>query len=202
MNDYRGPAEPASQVSPTRPSGRGWLSHLLARLKTPPAPLRPAELLYNSCVTCARDPVLFRDGGVPDTLDGRFDALALTVTLVMLRIEAADDLAPAVRGAVQTALVERLIDDMDRTLREIGVGDMNVGKQVRAMAAACSGRHLAYRDALAAGDEGALSEALVRNLYRGDDPGARPLKGVADWITARRALLAACDIEDLMEGRL
>ncbi len=202
MRDYRGPAEAASQVSPSRPPRRGWLHRMLGHLKAPPPPPRPAETLYAACTALAREPVLFRDGGVPDTLDGRFDALALAVSLAALRLDAAEDLPQPVRTGWQTALVERLIDDMDRTLREIGVGDMNVGKQVRAMAAAFSGRHLAYRAALLADDPVALNEALARNLYRGAPPAVEQQAAVAGWIAAMRARLAACATQDLLEGRL
>lgn len=202
MPDYRGPAEAASQVSPGQLPERAWLRRMIDRLKTSPARARPAEPLYNACVLLARDPVLFRDGGVPDTLDGRFDALALVVSLTMLRLEAADDLEPPARAGWQTALVERLVDDMDRSLREIGVGDMNVGKQVRSMAAAFSGRHLAYRAALDAADDAVLHEALGRNLYRGDTPETGRLSTVAGWVVALRGRLAACATQDLTEGRL
>lgn len=202
MRDYRTPAEAATRVSTSQPPWRGWLRRIFGRWKAPPEPLRPAESFYNACIRLARDPALFRDGGVPDTLDGRFDALALVVSLAMLRLEAADDVEAAMRAGWQSALVERLVDDMDRSLREIGVGDMNVGKQVRSMAAAFSGRHLAYRAALDAGDAVALLEALGRNLYRGKVPVPERQAFVAGWIAAVRTRLAGCSTQDLMEGRL
>ena len=118
------------------------------------------ELAYAAIVEQARAPVFFATLGVPDTLDGRFDALALHVFLVLNRLKAD---RPASADFAQ-ALFDRMFTDMDRSLREMGVADLGVGRRVRAMAEAFMGRVRAYEQGLEQGDA-ALEAALRRNLY-------------------------------------
>ncbi|QXQ06988.1 ubiquinol-cytochrome C chaperone family protein [Sphingosinicellaceae bacterium] len=119
----------------------------------------PGDALYRRIVELARSPSWFQAGGVPDTVDGRFDAVALVLALVMLRLERED----AARFSVD--VTERFIADMDGSLRQMGIGDPTVGKQVGHMVGALGGRLGAYREALAG--QAPLAEALARNLYRG-----------------------------------
>lgn len=121
--------------------------------------------LYVSIVAEARDRHWYADFGVPDTLDGRFDMVAAVLALALLRIEAMGD--PGRESGAR--LTELFIDDMDGQLRQIGIGDVVVGKHIGKMMSAVGGRLAAYRDAL--GDEALLAEALERNLWRGE-PGA------------------------------
>ena len=122
--------------------------------------------LYTAAVEAARDPYIFETLGVPDTLDGRFDVIGLYVFLLVHRLhaesKAGKDLAQAVFDA--------MFSDMDINLREIGVGDMSVGKRVRAMWEAFHGRSAAYAPALEAGDVTALAGAITRNVWRGQAP--------------------------------
>ncbi|WP_218119119.1 ubiquinol-cytochrome C chaperone family protein [Limimonas halophila] len=118
-----------------------------------------ARALYDRVVEQARAPVFYRDLGVPDTLDGRFDAIVLHATLVIRRLQrAANPLAE--RGQ---ALFDTLVDDMDRSLREMGAGDLGVAPRVKRMAQGFYGRFDAYGRAL--DGEGDLCDALARNLY-------------------------------------
>ena len=137
----------------------------------------PGHALYARAVEAARRPDWYVRGHVPDTLDGRFDMIALVVALVLLRLERDADSREGV------LLTERFIADMDASLRETGVGDMSMGRHVGRMVSALGGRLGAYREGLAGGD---LRGALVRNVYRGDDPGE-----AADWLAAHVAALAA-----------
>lgn len=136
----------------------GWIDRLLGR--RPPSPA--ATTLYPAIVAVARDEHWYLSGGVPDTIDGRFDMIAVLLSLVMLRLERDPD-----QAATGVALAEAFVDDMDPQLRQIGFGDMVVGKHVGRMMGMLGGRLGAYRDGLAVGD---LSEALIRNLYRGNAP--------------------------------
>ena len=130
-------------------------------------PHRPAaEALYAVAVAAARDPVLFARLGIPDTLDGRFDSLSLFVVLLIDRLQAAPDPGPALAQAVFDAMFH----DMDRNLREMGVGDQSLPRRMKAMWNAFHGRALAYRPGLAAEDAGELAAALARNVWRGDPP--------------------------------
>ncbi|WP_340314782.1 ubiquinol-cytochrome C chaperone family protein [Rhizorhabdus argentea] len=152
--------------------------------------------LYNSVVAEARQPVWYAEMGVPDTLDGRFDMVSAILSLVLLRIEAEGD---AGRGA-SARLTEVFIDDMDGQLREIGIGDVIVGKHVGKMMAAMGGRLSAYREAI--GDQAALEAALVRNLWRGE-PGADAKPAlVAARMRAIAGRLAALRWDDLLANGL
>ena len=85
--------------------------------------------LYAAIVAEGRDPFWYREGQVPDTIDGRFDMIAAVTALVLLRLEAEGE---AGRGPA-ILLTETFIDDMDATLRQIGIGDYVVGKHVGRM---------------------------------------------------------------------
>jgi cytochrome b pre-mRNA-processing protein 3 len=150
--------------------------------------------LYRAVVAKARQPHWYVAGAVPDTIDGRFDMIAAVLAMVMLRLEA----DPAGARA-STHLSEAFVDDMDPQLREIGIGDLLVGKHVGRMMGMLGGRLGAYRDGLAAGD---LAPALVRNLYRGEAPQAAAVAHVADSLIAFRDQLADMDIGRLLAGEL
>lgn len=115
--------------------------------------------LYARLVEQSRAPAFYRELGVPDSLDGRFEMLALHVFVALRRLKQAGE------GGRAQALFDVMFGDMDRTLREIGVGDMSVGKRVKEMARALYGRIAAYEAGLAASDDAALVAALERNLY-------------------------------------
>jgi len=116
-----------------------------------------AERLYAAVVTRSREPVFFARLEVPDTLDGRFDLLTLHAWLVLKRYQPNAPLAQAV--------VDRIFVGFDEALREMGAGDMGLGRRMKTFADAFYGRLKAYE---AAEDAAAMSAALVRNLYRGN----------------------------------
>lgn len=167
------------------------LAHLLKHIR-PSAARLEAHRLYLEAAEAARNPWLYREAGVPDTLDGRFDALALHLFLLLrrLRAEGEDDAA----GERQRLLAEVFFEDMDRSLREMGVGDMGVGRRVQAMAEAFYGRMRAYEGAF--GDADALAAALRRNLYRHSAPPEGAAERVAAYMLAAGNQL---DVQSLKE---
>ncbi|MBA3879623.1 MAG: ubiquinol-cytochrome C chaperone [Sphingobium sp.] len=150
--------------------------------------------LYDAVVARGREPHWYLAGAVPDTIDGRFDMIAAILSLVLIRLEADPDAT-----AASVALTERFIDDMDAQLRQSGIGDVGLGKYVGQMVSMLGGRLGAYRDALAAGD---LRPALLRNLYRGDDPGTAALDHVAEALAAFSARLGEQPTPVLIAGLL
>jgi cytochrome b pre-mRNA-processing protein 3 len=124
---------------------------------------RTGYALYGAAVAAARDPYLYETLGIPDTLDGRFDLIGLHVFLVIRRLTG----LPAPGPELAQAVFDAMFNDMDVNLRESGVGDLSVGRKVRAMWEAFNGRSAAYRAALEAGDAAALTAALARNVWRG-----------------------------------
>jgi cytochrome b pre-mRNA-processing protein 3 len=156
----------------------------------PPAPVA----LYDALVAEARRPHWYREGQVPDTLDGRFDMVATVLALALLRLEALGD--PA-RGP-SARLAELFVSDMDGQLRQSGIGDLVVGKHVGRMMGQLGGRLAAYRAAL--GGDGDLSAAIDRNLYRGAAMPAAARAHVERGLGALAERLGMRDLPALMAG--
>jgi cytochrome b pre-mRNA-processing protein 3 len=157
------------------------------------AAVRP---LYDSAVACARLPLWYREGGVPDTIDGRFDMLSATLALVLIRLE---DEGKAARRPV-VLLTETFVDDMDGTLRQIGVGDVVVGKRIGKMMGALAGRAGAFRRGLA-GEEDFVA-AVRRNVFRDAPSGEAELDLVAARLRGFHDGLRARTLEQLLAGGL
>ena len=154
-----------------------------------------SEVLYGNAVEMAREPVFFAEHGVADTVDGRFDALALVVALIMRRLK---DCGEAGHELSQQ-LFDTMFADMDLSLREMGAGDIGVAKRVRVMAEAFMGRLDAYASALDGGDRVALAAALQRNLLRGDSKAGEQL---IDFVLELEARIAGIERESLLRGKL
>ncbi|MCP3734141.1 ubiquinol-cytochrome C chaperone family protein [Sphingomonas sp. RP10(2022)] len=150
--------------------------------------------LYNAVVTRGRAEHWYLAGAVPDTVDGRFDMIAAVLAMVLLRLETQPEAA-----ALSAHLTERFVDDMDGQLRQMGIGDIVVGKHIGKMMSMLGGRLGAYRDGLAAGD---LAPALVRNLYRGDAPTPEAVAHVATALTTLHEALATTPLDRLTAGDL
>jgi cytochrome b pre-mRNA-processing protein 3 len=164
----------------------------------------PARALYDAVVRRGRAEHWYLDGRVPDTIDGRFDMIATVLSVALLRIEAEEGAGDGAGDGTRKAslgvqLTERFVDDMDAQLREIGIGDIVVGKHVGRMMAVLGGGLGALRGA---GDGVALDGALVRNLYRGDDPGPGALAHVRGALLDWRGVLEATPLARLAEGRI
>ena len=157
---------------------------------------RAAFQLYGSAVAAARDPYLYTAFGVPDTLDGRFDTIGLYVYLIIRRLTGEPDPGPALAQAVFDAMFL----DMDINLREMGVGDLSVGKRNRAMWEAFHGRSAAY--AAAWDDPAALAASLARNLWRGGEPPAGSAAALVRSAHGQAACLSEQDIAALLRGEV
>jgi cytochrome b pre-mRNA-processing protein 3 len=128
-----------------------------------------AERLLGEVTKASRNPALFGEGRVLDTLDGRFELVTLHAALALIRLRQ----APAADALAQ-AFVDRLFRHLDSGLREEGVGDLAVPKRIHKLAGAFYGRVDVYAAALAL-DTNALQAALVRNVLSGEAAFAEPL---------------------------
>jgi cytochrome b pre-mRNA-processing protein 3 len=146
------------------------------------APRGTIEAIYGMIVTQAREPQFYRNMGVPDTVNGRFDLLLLHLWMVLRRLR------PAAGGAeLSQALFDRFCDDMDGNLREMGVGDLTVPKRMQAFGEAFYGRSAAYDLAFTDGQE-ALAQALCKNILNGEQiENARRLASYARTVCAELA---------------
>ena len=151
--------------------------------------------LYGMIVAQARLPCFYRDYAVADTVNGRFDLIVLHLALVLDRLAQDHALQSLGQG-----IFDRFCQDMDHNLREMGVGDLKVPKQMRQMGEAFYGRSQAYRTAFAGNDNEALVAALQRNIYGGAPATAAPR--LAAYMREALRGLAAQDTASLAGGEL
>lgn len=151
--------------------------------------------LYEAVVARAREPHWYERGGVADTVDGRFDMVVAVLSLVLIRLE--DDDAEGAEPAAR--LAERFVDDMDGQLRQIGIGDITVGRHIGKMMSMLGGRLGAYREGLRGGD---LEGAITRNLYRGEVPSPAALAHARNALAALHERLKVVPIPRLVAGDL
>jgi cytochrome b pre-mRNA-processing protein 3 len=155
------------------------------------------SMLYGTIVAQARLPCFYRDYAVADTVNGRFDLIILHLTLVLARLGE----EPALRALGQE-LFDHFCRDMDDNLREMGVGDLSVPKEMRRIGNAFYGRSQAYRRALVSSHRQELASAVARNVY-GGRPGDPAAPGrLAAYMRRTVTDLAAQDASALGRGSL
>lgn len=176
--------------------GRPWWRRVFGG----PSPAREAAHgLYGSILKQARTPAFFRELGIPDTTEGRFETVALHAALVMRRLKSEGE-----RGrATAQELFDVMFMDVDVNLREIGVGDLSVGKYVKRFAQQFYARIGALETALAAGERPALETFLANNVWRGGPPPPAGAPGLLiDYLFALAERLSVVAPAELLDGRL
>jgi cytochrome b pre-mRNA-processing protein 3 len=160
-------------------------------------PLREAATrAYGLVVEHARRPAFFTDFEVPDTIDGRFELICLHAFLYLHRLKTEGD--PG--ASLAQFFFDLMFADFDRSLRELGTGDLSVGREVKQMAQAFYGRIHAYEHGLDAAGDAQLDAALRRNLYGTAAPGEAALAAMAAYLRAEAAQLARQDAAALFAG--
>jgi cytochrome b pre-mRNA-processing protein 3 len=154
--------------------------------------------LYGTAVAAARDPFLYTHLGVPDTLPGRFEMICIHAFLIIQRVKR----EPAPGPALAQAVFDAMFSDMDINLREMGVGDLSVGRKVRTMWEAFHGRAAAYAAAMTTGNFAALEAALVRNVWRGAPTAEAAPAALARLMQAQDAHLSAQSLEMAARGAI
>lgn len=148
------------------------------------------DAVYRLIVAQARQPAFYTGCDVPDTPDGRFDMVVLHAILILRRLH--DDLSFSDEAQ---ALFDLLFVDMDENLREMGVGDLAVGKRVKGMAKGFYGRLAAYDAALKDPDAAPLTAALLRNVYRHGTPRDGALAALTAYVRREAAALDAVPVD-------
>lgn len=171
-----------------------FLSRILGGGRTDRTRMLP---LYERIVAAGREPAWYRDGGVPDTIDGRFDVIAAVTALVLLRLEREQDRETRLAS---TLLTELFIDDMEGSLRQIGIGDLVVGKHMGRLMGALGGRLGAFREALK--DEAEMRAAVKRNVFHEAPPSEEALGFVTHRLLRLHEGLATTPREALLEGKV
>jgi cytochrome b pre-mRNA-processing protein 3 len=156
-------------------------------------PDRSIATLYGAIVAQARDARFYEAYGVPDTVPGRFDLLLLHLLLLLRRLREGD-------ATLAQGVFDEFCRDMDHNLREMGIGDQGVPRQMRRVGEAFYGRAQAYDAALGAQGEGALADALARNVYaEAIEPDVAAIR-LAAYVRAAAAALNAQPLEELARG--
>lgn len=155
---------------------------------------RLGQPLYELAVRQARDPGFYTRLGVADRIDARFELYTLHVLLLVMRLRDEGE-----RGAeAGQALFDTYVSALDHALRELGVGDISVGKKMRKLGEAMYGRMTAYEGPLRDGDARALSAGLARNVFESDDADAGA--ALAGYALGSRARLAAQDFNAVVSS--
>ena len=156
-----------------------------------------AVLAYGRVVEHARQPGFFIDGGVPDTIDGRFELICLHAFLYLHRLKREQKRA----AGLGQRFFDTMFGDFDRSLREMGTGDLSVGREVKRMAQAFYGRVAAYEEGLAS-DDAVLQAALARNLFGTAPPNPAMLEAMVNYVRREAARLTRQDSEELLAGHV
>ena len=158
---------------------------------------RPARstgaALFQAVTQQARQAALYSDFGVPDTVEGRFELYSLHVILLVCRLKGEGPAA----NEVSQALFDTYLRSLDDALREMGVGDLSVGKKMRKLGEAFYGRAKAYDSALAADSDGL--QALIGRTLFADAPGG-DAAAMTDYVRRAFAALAALPVDRLLGG--
>ena len=166
----------------------------LQRIFGRPDRRKSCEPLYRFIVATARDPAWYREGQVPDTVDGRFDMVAAVTALALLRLEAEGE--PAREASA--LLAEIFVADMDASLRQIGVGDYVVGKHIGRLMGALGGRLGALREARADG----FGPFVRRNIFHDSPPSEEAVAWVASRLESVVGAIVAQPLAALLEGKV
>lgn len=165
---------------------------LVARRKTKKKANRDSLHLYQHLVTHARSSYFYLPPfNVEDTVEGRFEMILIHLFMIDFWLSASDDYV-----LLRRTLQETLITDMDRSLREMGIGDMSVGKQMKQVGAALLGRLQSYKMVFDNADnstdiEAQLAEILNRNIKGLEEP--KTAKVLAGYIVSQKEGLSTAD---------
>ncbi|MDP9840234.1 cytochrome b pre-mRNA-processing protein 3 [Neorhizobium huautlense] len=151
---------------------------------------------YATLTAMAREPYFYTDLGVPDTVMGRFEMLSIVMILFFRRTRT----SPRSGQEIAQEIVDAFFQDIDHSIRELGIGDQGVPKRMKKLAGMFYGRLETYAAAIDAKDEVALAEALRRNIYPEKQEGIPALDGLARWMNAADADLAALDEDNISRG--
>ena len=152
--------------------------------------------IYSAIVAQSRQPRFYADWGVPDTVTGRFDMISLHMALLFRRMRSGDI---RVKSFSQ-ALFDLFFKDMDRSLRELGVGDLSVPKKIQKMGNLFYGLLANLNEALDRNDMGEVEAVLARNLF--DEGTSQAVPDLARYVFAEAARLESQPLEAIIAGRI
>ncbi len=188
-------------TAPIEISNSPW-RRFLSRFVAAPEP-SIAHRLYEQLVSHARFPLYFGRLGVPDTPEGRFEILSLHVGLTVQKLYSLDGDDPKGEGrALGQALFDLMVADLDQNLRELGVGDLSVGKQVKRLAGQFYARLAVLNEAFDEGRMDVLSPMIRTNVYGAAAAEPERVAHLAHIIAALKTALDPQPLKDLREGKI
>lgn len=128
-------------------------------LKDRVARKKRAKTLYDQAEAQARLPFFYESLSVPDSVDGRFEMIAMHCYIYMRRLQNAGD------KVMSQKVFDVFFRHMDVTMREMGIGDLAVPKHMKRMMQGFNGRANHYEAAILSGDIDELKQAIVNNIY-------------------------------------
>lgn len=156
----------------------------------------PVYAVYSAIVAQSRQPRFYAEWQVPDTVTGRFDMISLHLVLLFRRLRA----ETGEQKAFSQAVFDLFFKDMDRSLREMGVGDLGVPKRIQKMGNIFFGLLAAMNEAMDAGDKDALVAVLSRNLF--DGATGPHVEALAEYVLAEDRALANQSADTITGGTL
>ena len=170
---------------------------MLQRLFRPRQARIAGETLYAGLVDQARRPALYRDLGVADRIDARFEVYVLHLSLLLARLKGEGEAGAEIGQAV----FDTFVGALDDALRELGVGDLSVAKKMRKLGEAVYGRILGYQKAVEAQDREALSGLLARAVFA-EESKAEQASGLIDYTLRMDQALKDMRAEGILRGRV
>jgi cytochrome b pre-mRNA-processing protein 3 len=171
---------------------------MLQRLFRPRPAAEAGRALFRALSAQARQPVFYASLGVADTVEGRFELYVLHLALVLRRLKGEG----AEAGETSQATFDAFLKNLDEGLRDMGVGDLSVGKKMRRLGEAIYGRLKGYDRVLAEpGPQGALEEMVGRTLLEGRSDPARAAP-LARYVLAAATRLKAQPLAEVLAARL
>ena len=156
----------------------------------------PADI-YGAIVAQARNPVLYRDVHIADTVDGRLESIILHLALVMRRMAIGGELPRAAGQAV----FDLFCTQMDQSMREMGVGDLSVPKRMREIGEVYYGRAQTYNSALNEEDHDGLRDILERSVPSAEGANLDS-EALAAYMEATYLKLSQLSEEEVLAGKL
>jgi cytochrome b pre-mRNA-processing protein 3 len=153
---------------------------------------------YEAITAAARAPIFYQEMHAPDTVIGRFEMITIHLVLYLRRTSSSGE---AVQGLAQEVL-EAFFEDVDHSIRELGIGDTGVPKRMKKFARMFYGRANSYGAALEAADQSALADALSRNIHPDPGDAAPSMQALAGWMMQAAAALDRAGEDTLASGLL
>lgn len=152
--------------------------------------------LYEAIVNSGRDPAWYIEGEVPDTVTGRFDMISAILALTLIRMEDEEDRT----RSPSVLLAEIFIDDMEGSIRQLGAGDVVVGKRIGKMMGALGGRLGAFRSTIR--EDGEFTQPVTRNIFHDEPPSPEAVAFVSSRLRSFYTALEATPIDTILAGKI